>query len=350
VIGRLGGAVLLLLGAASGWFALSEQYTVLMNPAFRWVTLAGAVLLLAMGAIQLGSARGGSPSALAVFGILFALVALAQPQAGGVTPALVAPDDLPVIERAGYTALEASALFETIDTEAGSVAPGQVAMLGFVKRLPALDATGEFVLLQPQMACCLADVLALGLRVKSTPGALPKDGAWLHVFGELKLLDPPVRTPSFRIGALLFIGVSRIHRLEAHEVATRESLLPPLYDKVPAASCSRFRTQVDAAGLAETLRGDGPLTVFAPLDVAYERLGAREPTPVGALIVRGHYAKQDLYGVDMLTTLRGTSLRVRAENGVLTIGGARVVFGDQQGRNGMLHLVHAVPFDEPKGR
>ena len=73
-------------------------------------------------------------------------------------------------------------------------------MRGFVKRLPELDAKGEFVLLQPLMACCLADAVALGVRATTTDGMLPDDEEWVHVFGALSERQEPVATPKIRVG------------------------------------------------------------------------------------------------------------------------------------------------------
>ena len=43
--------MLLLVGIAALWFALSPHYSLLINPRFKWITVTGAVLVLGMGAV-----------------------------------------------------------------------------------------------------------------------------------------------------------------------------------------------------------------------------------------------------------------------------------------------------------
>lgn len=358
---RLSGLILLALGLSSAAFALAGDYTVLMNPAFRWVTIGGALLVTGLGVVLSLSSHGGSRSALVIFGLFLALVAVARPETGGVAPLLVPPAGQPTLEREGYERLESRALFRNLDEEVRDLPGGQVVMRGFVKRLDSLDARGQFILLEPLMACCLADAVALGLRVRNGAGVLPEDGSWIHVFGDLDELDAPVATRPFRVGAILFVQVSRVHELVAHEIVTYESLLEDLYAKTPAARCSVFRRLADESGLAESLRGEGPLTVFVPLDASFERLPPADrkaltgdPGRAGrlleGLIVPGRLNRQDLYERTSLTTLDGRSLPVRIENGKLLIGGARVLFGDQGARNGILHIVHPIPRASDAGR
>ena len=43
--------MLLLVGLAALWFALSPHYSLLINPRFKWITVTGAVLVLGMGIV-----------------------------------------------------------------------------------------------------------------------------------------------------------------------------------------------------------------------------------------------------------------------------------------------------------
>jgi len=358
---RLCGVLLLALGFASTWFALAGDYTVLMNPAFRWVTIVGACLVTGLGAVLSLSGGGGSRSALVIFGLFGALVIAARPHAGGVAPRLVPPEGQPTVEREGYERLESRTLFRNLDEEATDIPTGQVVMGGFVKRLDSLDLQGQFILLQPLMACCLADAVALGLRVRSGVGPLPEEGTWIHVFGTLEQLDTPVAIPPFRVGAILFVQVSRVHELAAHEVVTFESLLEDLHEKTPAARCAVFRRLAVESGLVEALQGEGPLTAFVPLDASFGRLPPAEYAKLTSdpqearrflegLVVPGRFSRQDLYDRTSLPTLDGRSLPIRVENGKLIIGGARILFGDQSARNGILHVVHPIPRASRAGR
>lgn len=250
MIRRANGVLLLVLGLASGAFALGDSYGFLMNLSFRWLTVAGAALVTLLGLAQITRARGpGSRSTFLIYAGFLVLVALAQPQRGGIAPLLAPPHDGPPITRAGYAPMHGQDLFEDMGTEARTVPTGKVMLRGFVKRLPALDARGEFILLEPSMACCLADAIALGARVRHTDNPLPAEGAWVVAFGELEALERPSPVPAFRVGAILFTAVSRTHRLVSDEVVGFLDLLDDLVARVPAERCSIFRALVQQSGL-----------------------------------------------------------------------------------------------------
>lgn len=360
---RAHGLLLVLMGTASLWFASGEQYALLMNPMFRWVTLTGAALVTVLGLALLRDGGRASRFAFVTFTLFFALVAWAEPHAGGVAPMLAPPESGPAVERDGYTPIRTEALFDSLDTEAVDVPEGKLRLRGFVKRLPALDARGEFILLEPMMACCLADAIALGIRVKSPTPDLPPDEAWVYAFGTLDPLDPPRPVPAFRVGAILFNAVSRTHQLLADEVVGYESLLPPLLDKIPADRCAFFLALLEVSGVAETIRGDGPFTVLAPVDAAFgqwteaQRDEARRDPElarkvVSACILPGRQTTPMLHErkdprIAPLDDSTHKHLTVISQNGRLEIGGARVLFGDMACRNGVLHLVHPAPSADP---
>ena len=118
-----------------------------------------------------------------------------------------------------------------------------------------------------------------------------------------------------------------------------------------------LETAVVTAGLVETLSGEGPFTVFAPTDDAFDAL------PEGTLdavladmelltsILTHHVAAGSVYSTDladgmMVTTLNGTELMVTInENGVM-IDNAMVTFADVEADNGVVHIIDAVLIPE----
>ena len=119
---------------------------------------------------------------------------------------------------------------------------------------------------------------------------------------------------------------------------------------------------VQAAGLEETLRGDGPFTVFAPTDDAFEALPAGTldtllADPTGDLtdiltyhVVEGEVPAADVAGLDgeAVTTVNGATFTVGvADDGAVTLTDAagnevNVVQTDIQTSNGIIHVIDAV--------
>jgi len=116
---------------------------------------------------------------------------------------------------------------------------------------------------------------------------------------------------------------------------------------------------VQAAGLVETLSGDGPFTVFAPTNVAFEALpagtveGLLEPESKEALtgiltyhVVSGNVMSGDLSDGQEVTTLNGQTLTVSIQDGKVMIGGATVIAADLAGTNGVVHVIDTVLLPE----
>ena len=112
---------------------------------------------------------------------------------------------------------------------------------------------------------------------------------------------------------------------------------------------------VIAANLAATLSGDGPFTVFAPTDAAFELLPADVLSslladPSGALtqillshVASGNVLSSDLTDGMMVTTLADSVfVSVSIDNGVVMINNATVTMADIQTDNGVVHVVDAV--------
>lgn len=123
---------------------------------------------------------------------------------------------------------------------------------------------------------------------------------------------------------------------------------------------SSLAAALDAAGLVDILRGEGPFTVLAPSDEAFARLpaGALEqllaPERREALadLLLGHVVPGRLTAIDALaagraTTLAGTQLELGLSDGRLRVGEARVLVNDLAGRNGLVHVIDRVLLPTP---
>ena len=112
-------------------------------------------------------------------------------------------------------------------------------------------------------------------------------------------------------------------------------------------------TALQAAGLADTLAGDGPFTVFAPTDDAFDALpegmvaSLLEDIPsltevLTYHVVAGEVMAADVVGLTSATTLQGNDLQVEVINGMVMIDGANVLITDIIGSNGVIHVIDKV--------
>ncbi|MDA0688611.1 MAG: fasciclin domain-containing protein [Proteobacteria bacterium] len=125
-----------------------------------------------------------------------------------------------------------------------------------------------------------------------------------------------------------------------------------------AVAAGQFNTlvaAVQAAGLVETLKGEGPFTVFAPTDEAFAALpeGTVEtllkPENLDQLVavltyhvIPGKVMSTDIAGQALqVESVQGSSLSVDATNGV-TVDGANVVAADIETDNGVIHVIDKV--------
>lgn len=112
---------------------------------------------------------------------------------------------------------------------------------------------------------------------------------------------------------------------------------------------------VTAAGLAETLSGTGPFTVFAPTNAAFAALPAgtvdnllkpeNKATLAGILtyhVVAGSLKAADLTDGQKLKTVNGAELTVSIKDGKVMIDGANVTAADLTAGNGVVHVLDAV--------
>ncbi|WP_299356574.1 fasciclin domain-containing protein [uncultured Shimia sp.] len=123
---------------------------------------------------------------------------------------------------------------------------------------------------------------------------------------------------------------------------------------IGAGSFTTLVAAVQAAGLVETLKGEGPFTVFAPTDDAFAALpeGTVEtllkPENKDQLVailtyhvVTGKVMTGDLSNNMMATTVQGGDVKVMTEGGV-TVNGASVTAADIETSNGVIHVIDAV--------
>jgi uncharacterized surface protein with fasciclin (FAS1) repeats len=120
---------------------------------------------------------------------------------------------------------------------------------------------------------------------------------------------------------------------------------------------SRFSTLVqalDSTGLDSVLSADGPYTLFAPPDTAFAALPRgtvpvllterpdRLRTILSHHVVEGRAPLRAEASPSPLTTLGGDTLRIRRTDSTRLVGAARILDGDVEAANGLIHVVDAV--------
>ncbi len=134
---------------------------------------------------------------------------------------------------------------------------------------------------------------------------------------------------------------------------------PEVLDIVDTAVADgRFTTlvaAVQAAELVDTLKGEGPFTVFAPTDDAFAAL------PEGTLeslllpenkqtltdillyhVVAGKVMAADVVGLDSATTALGADVNIKVDMGNVYINDAQVIITDIETSNGIIHVIDTV--------
>jgi transforming growth factor-beta-induced protein len=125
-----------------------------------------------------------------------------------------------------------------------------------------------------------------------------------------------------------------------------------------AVADGRFTTLVagvQAAELVDTLKSEGPFTVFAPTDDAFAKLpnGTLEtllmPENKQALtdillyhVVPGNVMAADVVNLESATTALGQDVAIRVEGGKVFINDAEVVITDIETSNGTIHVIDSV--------
>ncbi|RPI87655.1 MAG: fasciclin domain-containing protein [Chloroflexi bacterium] len=125
-----------------------------------------------------------------------------------------------------------------------------------------------------------------------------------------------------------------------------------------ASADGRFTTlvaAVQAAGLVEALKSEGPFTVFAPTDEAFSKL------PEGTLdellmpensdqlenillyhVVEGKVMAEDVVKLESVETLAGQAVQVEVMGDEVMINDAKVIITDIETSNGVIHVIDTV--------
>jgi len=125
-----------------------------------------------------------------------------------------------------------------------------------------------------------------------------------------------------------------------------------------AVAAGQFKTlasAIQAAGLVDTLKGDGPFTVFAPTDEAFAKLPAGtvedllKPENKDQLVailtyhvVPGKVEAADVVKMDEAKTVNGKMVDIKIKDGTAMVNDAKVTKTDIAASNGVIHVIDTV--------
>ena len=124
---------------------------------------------------------------------------------------------------------------------------------------------------------------------------------------------------------------------------------------VEAGQFGTLAAALEAAGLVDTLKGDGPFTVFAPTDAAFAKLpeGTVEtllkPENKDQLVsiltyhvVPGKVEASEVVALNKAKTVNGKDVSIRVSEGSVMVDGAKVTATDIEASNGVIHVIDTV--------
>lgn len=139
-----------------------------------------------------------------------------------------------------------------------------------------------------------------------------------------------------------------------------DSVILPSTDLIPAVAdkAGSFKTllaAVKAAGLAETLSGEGPFTVFAPTDAAFAKIPEAtlkdllKPENKDKLVailtyhvVPGRVFSEGALEAKSAKTVQGASVKIAVKGGAAYVDNAKIVTTDINAANGVIHVIDTV--------
>ena len=126
---------------------------------------------------------------------------------------------------------------------------------------------------------------------------------------------------------------------------------------VEAGTFNTLATALTEANLIETLKGEGPFTVFAPTDEAFAKLP--EGTVEALLkdkealtnillyhVVSGNVSSSEVVKLDAATTIAKSDVSINVKDGKVFINDSQVTTADVMASNGVIHIIDTVLIPE----
>lgn len=155
--------------------------------------------------------------------------------------------------------------------------------------------------------------------------------------------------------ALLVALFAGTLQAQSYEQPMKEKSPNIVETAIAAGSFDTLVAAVKAAGLVETLSGEGPFTVFAPTDDAFAKLpegtiaNLLKPENKETLqsiltyhVVAGKVPASKVVKLEKATTVQGADVSISVDEGTVSLNNAKVVKTDIMTSNGIIHVIDTV--------
>lgn len=118
---------------------------------------------------------------------------------------------------------------------------------------------------------------------------------------------------------------------------------------------TKLNETITKSGLSKNLEGDGPFTIFAPLDDAFAAISAqtyygllREENKEKLINILGRHVfskkiiSSEINGEIKIKAINGEEITIKKVNGIVYINEAEVVTADIEAPNGVIHFINRV--------
>ena len=167
----------------------------------------------------------------------------------------------------------------------------------------------------------------------------------------LKILVFPATAVIGLIAGLLTVALSIGTAVAEHH--EKKADMDIVDTAIAAGSFDTLVTAVTAADLVETLKGEGPFTVFAPTDEAFAKipadtlnnlLGDKEALTnvLTYHVVPGQVMAADVVALESAKTVQGQEIVIKTSDTGVTVDDAKVVQTDIVTSNGVIHVIDTV--------
>lgn len=199
------GLILLALGLYMGVFVTVGDYWRYMNPKFKWLTGTAGALLILMGLMAtLKPTRQARLSRILIFLAFMSFAALPAFEPGTRIGGFGEGAPRLTLDGEEYTKINLGELTLVCDEVDSSKENDRYVFRGMVKRSPELDGSDQFAVLRVAVFCCLADAVAMGVRVEYERLGELYDGQWVQVYGTVRRLSSEMSSPNLRVRGAFF--------------------------------------------------------------------------------------------------------------------------------------------------